>query len=116
MVMTVATEVQQLTITPGRVLRFRPADSIDPEYTPPTAVKAWLQYAYGICPSAPLTWYEKRALKKYWYLDVLRSEPPNPASVSTTSCTTPSAYQPTSVPQASVGGFDIWLDAVPGQP
>lgn len=116
-IMTVDAEIQRLTITTGRVLQFRPSDSIDPEYTPPAVVKTWLRYAYGICPSAPLTAAEKRTLRKYWYLDVLRSEPPNPATISTSTCTTPSAYQPTAVPQTgTVGGFDIWLEGVLGQP
>jgi Carboxypeptidase regulatory-like domain len=113
-VMGVAAEAQRLTITSGRVLSFRPSDSIDPEYTPPAPVKAWLRYAYGICPqSAPLKAYEKRALKKYWYLDVLRREPPNPATIATITCTTPSAYQPPSAPQGNLGGFDIPIEALP---
>jgi hypothetical protein len=57
--------------------------------------------------------HETAALKKYWYLDVLRSEPPNPATVSSASCTSPSDYR---LPpgQATVGGFELWQDALVG--
>jgi hypothetical protein len=87
LVMGVVAEAQDVIVTNGRVLRVRLQDSIDPEYTPPAALRAWLLFAYGICPATqPLRAREKQALKKYWYLDVLRREPPNPASVSTTGC------------------------------
>jgi hypothetical protein len=113
-VMAIAAEAQRITITEGRVFRVRPGDSIDPEYTPPAPVKALLRFAYGICPAAtPLRAADRRALKKYWYLDVLRREPPNPATISTVVCTPPTAYQPTSAPRSTIGGFDIWNDAVP---
>jgi hypothetical protein len=113
-VMAIAAEAQQVTITEGRVFSVRPSDSIDPEYTPPAPVRALLQFAYGICPSAnPLRAQDKRLLKKYWYLDVLRRERPNPASVSTTVCTPVMAYRPPDFPTTTIGGFDIWNDAVP---
>ena len=113
-VMAIAAEAQEVTITDGRVFTVRPADSIDPEYTPPAPVKALLRFAYGICPGAtPLSARDKRALKKYWYLDVLRREAPNPASISTVTCTPASTYQPGSFPTTTLGNFDIWTDAVP---
>ncbi len=113
-VMAIAAEAQQMTITEGRVFTVRPGDSIDPEYTPPAPVRALLRFAYGICTSAsPLRARERRALKKYWYLDVLRREAPNPASVSSVTCTSPTAYQPGSFPSTALGSFDIWNDAVP---
>jgi hypothetical protein len=113
LVMTVAAEVQTVTVTEGRTLSFRTSDSIDPEYAPPAPVRAWLQFAYGICPSSqPLRRHEKAALKKYWYLDVLRTEPPNPATISTISCTPPSAAERLAAGQAIVHGFEIWDDAV----
>jgi hypothetical protein len=116
-VMAIVADPQRVTITTGRVLSFRPSDSIDPEYTPPAPVKALLRFAYGICPSAtPLKAQEKSALKKYWYLDVLRRPPPNPATISTTACTAPAAYQPTSVPRTTIADFEIWADAVPAGP
>ena len=116
LVMAIAADLQRLTFTSGRVLSFRPSDSIDPEYTPPAPVRTWLQFTYGICPaSAPLKASEKRALKKYWYLDVLRREPPNPASISTINCTPPTSYQPPAGPPTNIGGFDIWPDAIGGQ-
>jgi hypothetical protein len=79
-VMAIAAEAQALTITDGRMFSVRPGDSIDPEYTPPAPVRALLRFAYGICASAtPMRARDKLALKKYWYLDVLRRNPPNPA-------------------------------------
>jgi hypothetical protein len=113
-VMAVAVDVQNVTIGGGRVLTFRPADSIDPEYSPPAKVRSYLAFAYGICPSTgPLKAYEKRALKRYWYLEVLRSEPPNPATISTTTCTPASHYE---IPkgQVNVGGFETWREAALG--
>jgi hypothetical protein len=113
-VMAIAAEAQRVTITEGRVFSVRPGDSIDPEYTPPAPVKALLRFAYGICPAAtPLRAQDRRSLKKYWYLDVLRREPPNPATISTIVCTPATAYQPSSVPRSTIAGFDIWNDAVP---
>lgn len=115
LVMGIDAQVQSIVIRQGHTLQIRIQDSIDPEYTPPAAVKAWLQYAHGICPtSAPLTAQQKRELKKYWYLDVLRREPPNPASVSASDCVPAHAY--TSAPLAAragfgaVAGFDIVND------
>jgi hypothetical protein len=116
-VMGIAADVQTVTITPGRTLSFRPSDSIDPEYTPPAAVRAWLQFAYGICPAVgPLKAAERRNLKKYWYLDVLREDPPNPASVSGSSCTPPSAFDMRPRGQGVTSGFEIWEDAVIAPP
>jgi hypothetical protein len=109
LVMGISAELQSVTIG-GRTLTFRPQESIDPEYTPPAAVRALLAFAYGICPAtAPLKAHEKAALKKYWYLDVLRAAPPNPASVSTASCVSPSQYE---LPpgQVAVGGFELWRE------
>jgi carboxypeptidase family protein len=112
-VMGIDAEVQTLSITTGRTLSFRPSDSIDPEYTPPAPVRAWLRFAYGICPTAtPLKWYEKQNLKKYWYLDVLRKEPPNPATISTVTCTPPSAADQLARGQGTTNGFEIWDDGV----
>jgi hypothetical protein len=116
-VMAIDAEAQRVTITEGRVFSVRPGDSIDPEYTPPAPVRALLRFAYGICPSpTPLRARDKSNLKKYWYLDVLRREPPNPATISTVTCTAASAYQPASVPSTTIGSFDIWYDAVPAGP
>ena len=93
LVMAIAAEPQRVDIA-GNSLTFRLQDSIDPEYTPPAKVRAWLQIAYGICGSSnPLRAHERRALKKYWYLDVLRTAPPNPATISTANCAPPSQYQ-----------------------
>ena len=112
-VMTVATSIQTVTVTTGRTLSFRTSDSVDPEYAPPAPVRAWLQFAYGICPSAgPLRAHEKRALKKYWYLDVLRLEPPNPATISTLTCVPPSAADRLAAGQGTTQGFEIWEDGV----
>jgi hypothetical protein len=112
-VMGIDAEVQTVSITTGRTLSFRPSDSIDPEYSPPAPVRAWLRFAYGICPQAtPLKSYEKESLKKYWYLDVLRQEPPNPATISTVTCTPPSAADQLPRGQASTNGFEIWEDAI----
>jgi hypothetical protein len=113
-VMAIAAQPQVLNLTAGHLLSFSPSDSIDPEYTPPAPVKAWLQYAYGICPaSTPLKLRERQALKKYWYLDVLRRAPPNPASVSTVTCTPPTSYQPPPLPGTNLGGFEIWPESLP---
>jgi hypothetical protein len=109
-VLGVAVEIQNVTIGGGRVLTFRPADSIDPEYSPPAKVRSYLAFAYGICPSTgPLKAHEKRALKRYWYLEVLRSTPPSPATISTTTCTPASQYE---IPpgQVNVGGFESWRE------
>jgi hypothetical protein len=111
-VMSIAAEAQRISVTTGRILSFRPGDSVDPEYLPPAPVRAWLQYAYGICQTpGPLRSYEKQNMKKYWYLDVLRRAPPNPASVSGTGCVPPSQYQ---MPRGQVmlSGFEVWQDAV----
>jgi hypothetical protein len=116
-VMGISAEAQPVTITEGRVFTIRPGDSIDPEYTPPAPVRALLRFAYGICPArTPMRAQDKRGLQKYWYLDVLRRTPPNPATISTVACTPASAYQPGSVPRTNIGGFDIWNDAVPAGP
>jgi hypothetical protein len=93
LIMAVDAAAQSIVVSQGHLLRVRLADSIDPEYTPPAAVRAWLQVAHGICPaSGPLTEAQKQTLKKYWYLEVLRNEPPNPASISAGSCVPPWAY------------------------
>lgn len=92
-IMAITAALQQVEVTTGHVLRFRAQDSIDPEYFPPAPVRAWLLFAYGICAnSGPLRAADKRELKKYWYLDVLRQTPPNPATISTTSCTPATLY------------------------
>jgi hypothetical protein len=111
LVMGVATDVQSVTLREGRVLRVRLQDSIDPAYSPPAPLRAWLLFAYGICSAGQLLRaQEKQGLKPYWYLDVLREEPPNPATISTSSCTPPSQYGRTSL-SARIGlgameGFD----------
>jgi hypothetical protein len=103
-VMAVAVEPQSVQIYAGHVLKFRLEDSIDPEYSPPPTVRAWLAYSYGICPSTqPLTAGEKRSLKKYWYLDVLRREPPNPATVDSANCVPPGMWEQAS--SAVTDGF-----------
>jgi hypothetical protein len=103
-VMAVAVEPQTVQVYAGHVLKFRLEDSIDPEYAPPPQVRAWLAYSYGICPSTqPLTATEKRSLKKYWYLDVLRREPPNPATVDSSNCTPPGMWEQAS--SAVTDGF-----------
>jgi hypothetical protein len=113
-VMAIAAAAQRVTITEGSVFQVRPGDSIDPEYTPPAPVKALLRFAYGICPSAtPLKAQDRRSLKKYWYLDVLRRERPNPATISTVVCTPVATYRPPGFPSTSLASFDIWTDAVP---
>ncbi len=113
--MGVDTAVQEVVVSDGHVLRIRPRDSIDPEYSPPAPVRAWLRFAYGICSSGePLRAREKRALAKYWYLDVLRQEPPNPATVSTAGCVSPAEYRQTSLAArvgAAPGGFDLAVEA-----
>jgi hypothetical protein len=102
--MTIAVEPQTVQIYAGHVLKFRLEDSIDPEYAPPPTVRAWLAYTYGICPSTqPLTAGEKRGLKKYWYLDVLRREPPNPATVDSSNCVPPGMWEQAS--SAVTDGF-----------
>jgi hypothetical protein len=94
LVMAIAAEPQRVDVGTGHTLRFRLQDSIDPEYSPPAPVRAWLQAAYGICASTnPLRARERRELKKYWYLDILRTAPPNPATISTANCAPPSQYQ-----------------------
>jgi hypothetical protein len=94
LVMAIAAEPQRIDIGQGHTLSFRIADSIDPEYTPPAAVRAWLLWAYNICPWAgAVPARERTAVKKYWYLDVLRTAPPSPATISTANCQPPSQYQ-----------------------
>jgi hypothetical protein len=110
-VMGIAADPQRVTVTDGRVLSFRPSDSIDPEYSPPAAVRSWLQYAYGICPPRfPLKAHDRRGLKKYWYLDVLRSEPPNPATISTVNCTTAASYELLRASTTTLLGFETWVE------
>jgi hypothetical protein len=112
-VMAVDTEVQSVTVISGHTLTFRTSDSIDPEYAPPPPVRTWLRFAYGICPTGmPLKAHEKRSLKKYWYLDVLRTEPPNPATISTVNCTPPSEQERMPPGQADLGGFQVWEEAL----
>jgi hypothetical protein len=109
LVMGINAAVQDVIVTDGRVLRVRLQDSIDPEFSPPAAVRAWLLFAYGICATGqPFRAHEKQALKKYWYLEVLRREPPNPATVSTTSCVPATQYERASL------GTRIGLGATDG--
>jgi hypothetical protein len=111
LVMGVAADIQNIVVTAGRVLRVRPQDSIDPEYSPPAPVKAWLLYAYGICAQTkPMTRAQKQALKKYWYLDVLRRDPPNPASIAGGNCSPPSLYDQPSL--RVTAGFGSLVDFV----
>jgi hypothetical protein len=114
-VMAVAGTVETISVTAGHTLTFRPSDSIDPEYTPPAPVRAWLSFAYGICPSAaPLKAHEKRSLKKYWYLDVLRTDPPNPATISSWGCSSPSLVMDR-LGWKRVDGFEVWEESA-GRP
>ena len=115
LVMGIDAEVQSIVIRDGHTLRVRIEDSIDPEYTPPAAVRAWLQFAYGICSATtPLAAGQKRALRRYWYLDVLRREPPNPASISATDCVPAPSYDPTPLTAragyGAIAGFDAVVD------
>lgn len=112
LVMGIDAAAQEIIVSERRVLRIHLEDSIDPEYSPPAPVRAWLQYAYGICPPRhPLTVREKQALQKYWYLHVLRADPPSPASISAGACIPPAAHAaaPLTVRAGfgSVAGFDI---------
>jgi hypothetical protein len=114
-VMAVTGTVETISVTAGHTLTFRLSDSIDPEYTPPAPVRAWLSFAYGICPSlTPLKAYEKRSLKKYWYLDVLRTDPPNPATISSSGCSSPSLVMDR-LGWKRVEGFEVWEESV-GRP
>jgi hypothetical protein len=114
-VMAVAGAVETISVTAGHTLTFRLSDSIDPEYTPPAPVRAWLSFAYGICPAlAPLKAYEKRNLKKYWYLDVLRTDPPNPATISASGCSSPSLVMDRLGWKRSEG-FEVWEESA-GRP
>ena len=114
LVMGVAADIQNIVVTEGRVLRVRPQDSIDPEYSPPAPVKAWLLFAYGICAQTrPMTRAQKRALKKYWYLDVLRREPPNPASIAGGNCSPPSLYDQSLLRVTAGFGSLVGLDGPP---
>jgi hypothetical protein len=81
LVMGIDAAPQEVTFAErGHVLRFRLDDSVDPEYYPPPQVRLWLCVSYGIrVSSKPLTATQRRQMKRYWYLDVLRREPPNPA-------------------------------------
>jgi hypothetical protein len=116
-VMGIASDSQTIRVTEGHTLSFRLGDSLDPEYTPPAPVRTWLLYAYGICPTTtPLRAQEKRNLKKYWYLDVLRRDPPNPATISASACMPPSAVPPPSPGQTSTNGFEIWREEIPTRP
>jgi hypothetical protein len=83
LVMTIDSEPQTITVSDRHVIRFHLRDSVDPEYVPPAPVKAWLCWAYGIgLPDRPLTGEDRKTIKKYWWLDKLREEPPNPARVA----------------------------------
>jgi hypothetical protein len=111
--MGVSAGVQTVTIR-DRTLTFRPDDSIDPGYSPPAVVRAYLAFAYGICPrTAPLKAHERAALRKYWYLDVLRSQPPNPATISSAACV-PAFEYPLPPGQTRVEGFDTWRESITG--
>jgi hypothetical protein len=111
LVMTVAAEAQQLVVSDGRLLRFDLRDSIDPEYSPPAPVRAWLLQAYGICPnSSPLTARQRQALRKYWYLDVLRQPPPSPATISTADCTPAHLHEVLPPETVRVQGFVTWVE------
>jgi hypothetical protein len=100
MVMSVAGEPQTVRIFQRHVLTFRIGDSIDPEYTPPSVVKAWLSYAYNVRTSGePLTAAQKRRTKKYWWLELLRYAPRNPAALADTA-----PYDPLRLPELPVDG------------
>jgi hypothetical protein len=114
LVMGIAADIQNIVVTSGRVLRVSPQDSIDPEYTPPAPVKAWLLFAYGICAqSKPMTRAQKQVLKKYWYLDVLRSEPPNQAAIAGGNCSPPSLYDMPSLRVTAGFGSLVGFDGPP---
>jgi hypothetical protein len=82
-VMEVDAQAEQVSVQEGHVLRFRLDRSLDPEIFPPAPVRAWLCWSYGIrVRSRTPTNAERKSIKKYWYLDVLRNPPPNPAKVT----------------------------------
>jgi hypothetical protein len=112
LVMTIAAETQRLVVSDGHLLRFDLRDSIDPEYSPPAPVRAWLLQAYGICPNtSPLTIRQRQALRKYWYLDVLRQPPPSPATISTADCTPAHLHEVLPPETVRVQGFVTWVEA-----
>lgn len=99
--MKIDAAVQTVRIEEGHVLSFRLDESMWPEYIPPPQVQAWLRFAYGIersfymsCPSMaftrildnprsgpeiincpPSVLVHTKKLRKFWWLDVLRSPP-----------------------------------------
>jgi hypothetical protein len=82
-VMEVDAQTEQVSVVEGHVLRFRLDRSLDPEIFPPAPVRAWLCFSYGIkVRSRAPTDVERKGIKKYWYLDVLRNPPPNPAKIA----------------------------------
>jgi hypothetical protein len=112
LVMTIAAEAQGLVVSDGHLLRFDLRDSIDPEYSPPAPVRAWLLQAYGICPNtSPLTIRQRQALRKYWYLDLLRQPPPSPATISTADCTPAHLHEVLPPETARVQGFVTWVES-----
>jgi hypothetical protein len=85
-----------------------PAARVDAPRASSCGAAWWTRPASGSMASGGTS-----ALKKYWYVDVLRREAPTPASISTVNCTPASAYQPGAFPTTTLGSFDIWTDAVP---
>jgi hypothetical protein len=78
--MAIDAVAEQISVVQGHVLKFRLDQSVDPEIFPPAPVRAWLCWSYGVVvQSRTPTASERKRIKKYWYLDVLRNPPPNPA-------------------------------------
>jgi hypothetical protein len=82
--MAIDAQTEQVSVSQGgHVLRFRLDRSLDPEIFPPAPVRAWLCTSYGIVVRSRIpTRAERNRIKKYWYLDLLRNPPPNPAKVT----------------------------------
>jgi hypothetical protein len=111
-VLEIDAAMETISVSTGHVLRFRASDSSWPEYVPPPAVAAWLRFAHGInldggCPTPPAIANQPRGAavsptavggtgrppscpvsvavrgkQKWWWLRLLESPPPNPASLA----------------------------------
>ena len=89
-VLGINAEAQTLIVrekTKQHVLRFRMTDSIWPEFVPPSKVRAWMRFSWGIdpmqamCGQLPYSVCKRRSqLPDYWWLRVVEGTPPNPAT------------------------------------